>query len=64
MVVAALCSSQNAKACIHVDTGFLLVTLCIRPFAKTSANENKIEFKGILKISRFVSNYFYKVSKK
>ena len=78
--------SQNAEACIHVDTGFfllvkpqtteeeaeeaveaggfLLVMLCIRPFAKTSENENKVESKVILKISRFVSNYFYKVSKK
>ena len=32
--------SQIAEACIHVDTNFLLVMLCIRPFAKTSANEN------------------------
>ena len=44
-------SSQNAEACIHVDTGFLLVILCIKPFAKTSENENKVELKGILKIS-------------
>ena len=56
--------SQNSEACIHVDTGFLLVMLCIRPFAKASENENKVESKGILKISRFVSNYFYKVLKK
>ena len=71
--------SQNAEACIHVDTGFvllvkpqtteeegafLLVMLCIRPFAKTSDNENKVESNGILKISLLVSNYFYKVSKK
>ena len=38
--------------------------LCIRPFAKTSENESKVEFKGILKISCRVSNYFYKVLKK
>ena len=56
--------SQNAKACIHFDTGFLLVMLCIRPFAKTNENKNKVESKVILKISRLVSNYFYKVSKK
>ena len=43
--------SENAEACIHVDTGFLLVMLCIRPFPKTSDNENKVESKGILKIS-------------
>ena len=40
--------SQNAEACIHVDTGFLLVMLCISPFAKTSGNEKKVESKGIL----------------
>ena len=56
--------SQNDEACIHVDTGFLLVMLCIRPFAKTSENKNRVESKGILKISRLDSNYFYKVSKK
>ena len=55
---------QNAEACIHVDTGFQLVMLCIRPFEKTSENENKVEFKGILKISRLVLNYFYKISNK
>ena len=49
---------------LFVDTGFLLVMLCIRPFAKTSENENKVESKGISKILRLVSNYFYKVSKK
>ena len=49
---------------IHVDTGFLLVMLCIRPFAETSENEKKVESKRILKILSLVSNYFYKVSKK
>ena len=49
---------------IHVDTGFLLVMLCIRLFAKTSEHEKKVESKEILKILRLVSNYFYKVSKK
>ena len=52
------------SACIHVVTGFLLVMLCIRPFAKTSEIENMVESKGILKVSRLVQNYFYKVSKK
>ena len=56
--------SQNSETCIHVDTNFLLVMLCIGPFAKTSENENKVESKGILKILRLVSNYVYKVSKK
>ena len=32
--------------------------LCIRPSAKTSEYENKVESKGILKISRIVSDYF------
>ena len=41
--------SQNAEACIHVDTGFLLLTLRIRPFPETSDNENKAESKGILR---------------
>ena len=36
--------------------------LCIRPFEKASENENKVESKGIVKISRLVSNYFYNVS--
>ena len=48
---------------IHVDSGFLLVMLCIRTFTKTNENENKAESKGILKISRLVPNYFYKVSR-
>ena len=39
--------SQNAEACMHVDTGLVLVMLCIRPFAKTSENENKVESKEI-----------------
>ena len=51
--------SQNSEACMHVDTGFLLVMLCIRPFAKTSENENKVKSKEIVKISRLISNYFY-----
>ena len=55
---------MQAEVCIHVDTGFLLVMLCIRPFAKTSENTNKVESKGILRITRLVFNYFYKVSKK
>ena len=56
--------SQNAESSIHVDTGFLLVTLCIRPFAKTIKNENKVDSKGNLKISRLVSNYYFKFLKK
>ena len=59
-----LLESQNAEACIHVDTGFLLAILHIRSFAKTSKNANNVESKRIFKISRLVSNYFYKVSKK
>ena len=39
---------------MNVDTGFLLVMLCIRPFAKISGNENKVGCKGILKISRLI----------
>ena len=64
--------SKNAEVCIHVDTGFLLVkpsqainnrrrrfpvALCISPFAKRSENENKVESKGILKISPLVYMY-------
>ena len=64
---SALLSTQSGAFsffAIHIDTVFLLVMLCITPFAKTSENENKVESKGILKISRLVSNYFNKVSKK
>ena len=65
--MAALLSTQSGAFsffAIYVDTGSLLIMLCIRPFAKISGNNKKVEFKGILKISRLVSNYFYKVSKK
>ena len=55
---------KMSRFVIHVDTGFLLVTLSIRPFAKIVKNENNVEFKGILKISRLVSNYFYIVLEK
>ena len=55
---------NKQKINLNVDTGFLLVMLSIRPFANTSENESKIESKEILMISRLVSNYFHKVSKK
>ena len=67
MPLAALLSTQSGAFpffAMHVETGFLLVMLCIRPFAKTSENENELESKEILKISRHISNYFYKVSNK
>ena len=44
--------SQSRSGPLTVDTGFLLVMLCIRPFATTSENEKKVESKRILKISR------------
>ena len=42
-MVGAAPKSQNAEACIQVDTGVLSVMLCIRPFAKTSENQNKVD---------------------